>query len=109
MARVQLMSAVDLQKVIDAYVREPVASNDNAHPTVAVWARSPVQVPATHVNQFACQAMPATAQDCAHQLFAQLRSFDTQGVAYIWVETPPLSPEWDGVRDRLTRAATPTR
>ena len=109
MARVQLMSAVDLQKVIDAYVREPVSSNDNAHPTVAVWARSPVQVPATHVNQFACQAMPATAQDCAHQLFAQLRSFDTQGVAYIWVETPPLSPEWDGVRDRLTRAATPTR
>jgi L-threonylcarbamoyladenylate synthase len=53
--------------------------------------------------------MPATAQDCAHQLFAQLRSFDTQGVAYIWVETPPLSPEWDGVRDRLMRAATPTR
>jgi L-threonylcarbamoyladenylate synthase len=109
MASVQLMSAVDLQKVIDAYVREPVSSNDNAHPTVAVWARSPVQVPATHVNQFACQAMPATAQDCAHQLFAQLRSFDTQGVAYIWVETPPLSPEWDGVRDRLMRAATPTR
>ena len=109
MARVQLMSAVDLQKVIDAYVREPVASNDNAHPTVAVWARSPVQVPATHVNQFKCQAMPASAQDCAHQLFAQLRSFDTQGVAHIWVETPPLSPEWDGVRDRLTRAATPTR
>jgi L-threonylcarbamoyladenylate synthase len=108
-ACVQLMAAVDLQKAVDAYVREPVASNDNAHPTVAVWARSPVQVPATHVNQFACQAMPATAQDCAHQLFAQLRSFDTQGVAYIWVETPSLSPEWDGVRDRLMRAATPTR
>ncbi len=109
MARVQLMSAIDLQKAIDAYVREPVSSNDNAHPTIAVWARSPVQVPATHVNQFKCQAMPASAQDCAHQLFAQLRSFDTQGVAHIWVETPPLSPEWDGVRDRLTRAATPTR
>jgi L-threonylcarbamoyladenylate synthase len=109
MARVQLMSAVDLQKAIDAYVKEAVASNDNAAPTVAVWARSFVQVPATHVHQFACQAMPASAQDCAHQLFAQLRSFDTQGVAYIWVETPPLSPEWDGVRDRLMRAATPTR
>ncbi len=109
MARVQLMSAIDLQKAIDAYVREPVSSNDNAHPTIAVWARSPVQVPATHVNQFKCQAMPTSAQDCAHQLFAQLRSFDTQGVAHIWVETSPLSPEWDGVRDRLTRAATPTR
>nr|WP_315262695.1 L-threonylcarbamoyladenylate synthase [uncultured Limnohabitans sp.] len=109
MARVQLMSAVDLQKAIDAYVKEAVASNDNAAPTVAVWARSFVQVPATHVNQFACQAMPASAQDCAHQLFAQLRNFDSQGVVHIWVETPPLSPEWDGVRDRLTRAATPTR
>jgi len=68
-----------------------------------------VQVPVAHANHFKCQAMPASAQDCAHQLFAQLRSFDTQGVAHIWVETPPLSPEWDGVRDRLTRAATPTR
>ena len=109
MARVQLMSAIDLQKAIDAYVREAVASNGNAATTVAVWARSPVQVPSTHVNPFTCQAMPTSAQDCAHQLFAQLRSFDTQGVAHIWVETPPLSPEWDGVRDRLTRAATPTR
>jgi L-threonylcarbamoyladenylate synthase len=42
-------------------------------------------------------------------LFAQLRRFDAQGVAHIWVEIPPLTPEWDGVRDRLTRAAAPTR
>ena len=111
MARVQLMSAADLQKAIDAYANENVASHANAlaHPTVAVWARSPVQVPAAHVNQFTCQTMPASAQDCAHQLFAQLRSFDAQGVAHIWVEIPPHTPEWDGVRDRLTRAATPTR
>jgi len=53
--------------------------------------------------------MPPLANDCAHQLFAQLRSFDAQGVAHIWVEAPPPTPEWDGVRDRLTRAATPTR
>lgn len=111
MARVQLMSVVNLQNAIDAYTNEHVVSPANAfaHPTVAVWARSPVQVPANHMNQFTCQTMPASAQDCAHQLFAQLRSFDTQGVAHIWVETPPLSPEWDGVRDRLMRAATPTR
>jgi L-threonylcarbamoyladenylate synthase len=30
---------------------------------------------------------------------------DAQGVQLIWVETPPDAPEWDGVRDRLTRAA----
>ncbi|MEN9617855.1 MAG: hypothetical protein RL406_92 [Pseudomonadota bacterium] len=111
MARVQLMSAADLQKAIDAYANENAMSHANAlaHPTVALWARSSVQVPATHVNQFKCQIMPTSAQDCAHQLFAQLRSFDTQGVAHIWVEIPPHTPEWDGVRDRLTRAATPTR
>ena len=100
-AKVQLMSSVDLQQAMDAY-KDP-------HSTVAVWARNAVQVPAAHANQFKCQPMPVTAQDCAHQLFAQLRSFDAQGVAHIWVETPPFTPEWDGVRDRLTRAAAPTR
>jgi L-threonylcarbamoyladenylate synthase len=102
-AKVQLMSAIDLQKAMDAYAIEQVQD------AVAVWSRGAVQVPAASANQFKCQPMPTSAHDCAHQLFAQLRSFDTQGVAHIWVETPPPSPEWDGVRDRLTRAATPTR
>ena len=102
-ANVQLMSATDLQKAIDAFAKAPV------HPAVAVWSRSPVRLPDSSAHQFKCQSMPASAQDCAHQLFAQLRSFDAQGVAHIWVENPPQTPEWDGVRDRLTRAATPTR
>jgi L-threonylcarbamoyladenylate synthase len=96
------MSAADLQKAIGDAASATVG-------TVAIWSRSPVQVPDDSVNQFKFQFMPASAQDCAHQLFAQLRSFDTQGVAHIWVEIPPQTPEWDGVRDRLTRAATPTR
>jgi L-threonylcarbamoyladenylate synthase len=102
-AKVQLMSAADLQKAIYACAKAP------AHTTVAVWSRSPVHLPDSSAHQFKCQSMPASAHDCAHQLFAQLRSFDAQGVAHIWVESPPISPEWDGVRDRLTRAATPTR
>ena len=102
-AKVQLMLATDLQEAIDAWAKA------SAHPAVAVWSRSPVHVPASSAHQFKCQPMPTTAQDCAHQLFAQLRSFDAQGVAHIWVESPPQTPEWDGVRDRLTRAATPTR
>ncbi len=102
-AKVQLMPAIELQKAIDAHAK------GQAHGVVAVWSRSAVQVPAALAEQFKCQPMPASAQDCAHQLFAQLRRFDAQGVAYIWVETPPLTPEWAGVRDRLTRAATPTR
>jgi L-threonylcarbamoyladenylate synthase len=49
--------------------------------------------------------MPAQAADCAHELFAVLRALDAQGVALIWVQTPPDTPEWQGVRDRLQRAA----
>jgi L-threonylcarbamoyladenylate synthase len=49
--------------------------------------------------------MPDDAADTAQQLFAVLREFDAQGVRLIWVETPPETPEWEAVRDRLQRAA----
>ena len=41
----------------------------------------------------------------AGNMFKQMRDFDAAGVKLIWVETPPEAPEWDGVRDRLERAA----
>ena len=34
-----------------------------------------------------------------------LREFDAQGARLIWIETPPETPEWEAVRDRLQRAA----
>jgi L-threonylcarbamoyladenylate synthase len=34
-----------------------------------------------------------------------LRELDTEGRQLIWVEEPPATPEWEGVRDRLTRAS----
>ena len=49
--------------------------------------------------------MPDDPAEPARQLFAVLRDFDAQGVTLIWVEAPPDSPEWAGVRDRLQRAA----
>jgi L-threonylcarbamoyladenylate synthase len=104
-AKVQLMTALELQQAMDVYSFASLKATGR----VAVWSRSPVQIPAGSATHVDVQPMPQSANDCAHQLFAQLRSFDTQGVAHIWVETPPLTPEWDGVRDRLTRAATPTR
>ncbi len=51
------------------------------------------------------RAMPADAATVAHELFAVLRDFDAAGVSAIWVERPPPDPAWDGVRDRLQRAA----
>lgn len=49
--------------------------------------------------------MPADPAAAAHELFAVLRAFDEAAVAEVWVERPPPGPEWDGVRDRLERAA----
>jgi L-threonylcarbamoyladenylate synthase len=51
------------------------------------------------------RAMPANATQAAHEVFAVLRNFDARGVRSIWIETPPETPEWEGVRDRLQRAA----
>lgn len=51
------------------------------------------------------RVMPADAASAAHELFAVLRDFDIDGVQQIWVERPPAGPEWEGVRDRLQRAA----
>jgi L-threonylcarbamoyladenylate synthase len=31
--------------------------------------------------------------------------FDAAGASVIWVELPPSGTDWDGVRDRLQRAA----
>ena len=49
--------------------------------------------------------MPDDAAATAQQLFAVLREFDAQGAKLIWVEMPPATSEWEGVRDRLQRAA----
>ena len=107
-AQVQLMSTADMQHSIDAYGQE-APDRATVAGRVAVWSRTSVHVPDAHAAQILWQSMPQAAADCAHQLFAQLRDFDATGVAQIWVEIPPPSPDWDGVRDRLTRAATPSR
>jgi L-threonylcarbamoyladenylate synthase len=54
---------------------------------------------------FLWRGMPKQADLAAQQLFSVLRDFDARGVRNIWIETPPDLPEWEGVRDRLKRAA----
>ncbi len=51
------------------------------------------------------RVMPDNADDAARELFSTLRELELAGVAGIWVEQPPEAVAWDGVRDRLTRAA----
>jgi L-threonylcarbamoyladenylate synthase len=68
---------------------------------VAVYSRA--QLPAGLVCKW--QAQPSDPAAAAHELFAVLRSLDAAGASEIWVEAPPRDPAWDGVRDRLSRAA----
>ena len=49
--------------------------------------------------------LPRDPERAAHELFAKLRELDQTGVAEILVSKPPLGEAWDGVRDRLSRAA----
>ena len=68
---------------------------------VAVYSRL---VPAAGLG-WCHRVMPADAVAAAHELFAALRELDVTGVNAIWVERPPPADPWDGVRDRLDRAA----
>jgi L-threonylcarbamoyladenylate synthase len=92
-AKVRLMPGEQIQAALD------VLGQDAKH--IAVYTRT-TQRAARAVVQ---RRMPADAAACAQELFAVLRELDATGVKLIWVETPPEGAEWDGVRDRLQRAA----
>lgn len=51
-------------------------------------------------------AMPAEPAAYARLLYDALHRADRAGLDWIAVEAPPATPEWQGIRDRLTRAAT---
>ena len=95
-AKVRLMSSAEWQKALLAL--GPHTQN------LALWS---VQKPSHELMGAGLfwQAMPNHATQAAHDLFSVLRNFDSRGVRTIWIETPPETPEWEGVRDRLNRAA----
>ena len=68
---------------------------------LAVYSRSVRRAP----PGILLRVMPDRASEVAHELFAALRDFDARGARLIWVEAVPSGPEWEGVRDRLARAA----
>ncbi len=49
---------------------------------------------------------PRAVAGYAHDLYASLRRLDALNCALILVEAPPATPEWQGVNDRLKRAAS---
>ena len=96
-AKVRLMDAGALQAALD------VLGADAAAAHLAVYARTPLRAPAR--SSVLLRRMPDQAGAAAAELFAVLREFDDQGARLLWIETPPDTPEWEGVRDRLQRAA----
>ncbi len=101
-AKVRLMDAREMQTALDLLGGEPAAAAVEA-PSIAIYARTLLKIRSPHVLS---RRMPDAAVAAAQQLFAVLRELDDQSVKLIWVETPPTSPEWDGVRDRLQRASS---
>lgn len=50
-------------------------------------------------------ALPATPSGYAHDLYAALRMLDGAGADIILIEAPPSGQDWQGINDRLRRAA----
>jgi L-threonylcarbamoyladenylate synthase len=93
-AKVRLMDAKAIQTGLDLLGAEA------AH--LAIYARTPMHTRSTKV---VVRRMPDDAGAAAQQLFSALRGFDDANVRLIWIELPPPDTDWEGVRDRLQRAA----
>ncbi len=94
-AKVRLMTAQDINAKLLAL--GPHANN------LGLWTNERPEVSAGAGVLWREQAI--TAEKAAHDLFSVLRDLDARGVTQIWVQQPPDTPEWEGVRDRLQRAA----
>ncbi|MES2089790.1 MAG: L-threonylcarbamoyladenylate synthase [Pseudomonadota bacterium] len=108
-AKLRLMTEAQLSGALDLIEPELAAKAkadglNKAPPRIAVYSRS-LWAHRPSRPGVVQRSMPGDARLAAHDLFADLRELDALGVDLIWVETPSLDPAWDGVRDRLTRAA----
>ncbi len=93
-AKLRLMATPMLATALQMLAQESLS--------LAVYSRSLALNVAPRVRH---RRMPAQPEQAAQELFTVLRELDAEGVQLIWVEMPPPGPEWDGVRDRLQRAA----
>jgi L-threonylcarbamoyladenylate synthase len=93
-AKLRLMDAKALQTALD------ILGTDAKN--IAVYSRQQMKSASTTLI---FRRMPDDATQAAQQLFATLRELDQPDIKLIWVETPPEDAVWDGVRDRVTRAA----
>lgn len=100
-AKVRLLSAADIAEKLQAL--GPHANN------LGLWSTERPDNDQAMGSGLGAGVMwrqqATTAEQAAHDLFSVLRDLDARGVSQIWVQLPPDSPEWEGVRDRLQRSA----
>jgi L-threonylcarbamoyladenylate synthase len=94
-AKLRLMSAAQLRDALE------LLGPQAAQLRLAVYSRARLRIGRGIEHRL----MPNDPVGAAHELFAALRAFDARGAQLIWVEQPPEGAEWEGVRDRLSRAA----
>ncbi len=98
-ARLQLVAWHSTEE-LEALARESGAALETVH--VIAYRQIPTQ------GRFGRVAViPEDAEAYARAMYAELHACDEQGAALILVENPPETPEWEGIRDRLRRAAAP--
>jgi L-threonylcarbamoyladenylate synthase len=109
-ARVRLMESTALHTALQLLLPS-LGEAPGPGPVLAIYGRDlpPELARAAGARRLAERVlrrrMPDDATAAAQELFAVLRELDATGVPLIWVEAPPVDATWDGVRDRLQRAA----
>jgi L-threonylcarbamoyladenylate synthase len=121
------VSRSEIQEVIGTVVSQAHAEVSGAHPSPGMHPqhyspRTPLilvnggiipahgsgvylQLRRTPSHAATVVLMPADAREYASRLYATLHKIDQQAYDWIAVDAPEESPEWEGVLDRLKRAA----
>ncbi len=104
-----LISQTDIEAVIGPVETGTGAESPGQHPkhysprTKVILGDSPQTGTGARLDATNMPAEPAAWAEC---LYRRLHDLDREGLDWIAIELPPDMPEWAGVRDRLTRAAS---
>jgi L-threonylcarbamoyladenylate synthase len=86
----------------DAQLKRQLSEFDIASEQIHVIAHTHIPGPA---DLGRICVIPHDAEAYARALYAELHCCDQEGARLIVVEEPPAAAEWQGIRDRLERAA----
>jgi L-threonylcarbamoyladenylate synthase len=104
-----------LEKHYSPRARVLLSNWNNSKQARDIILRNGAKAEATHVIAYekipadagfaAVAVIPHDPEAYARALYAELHRCDDAGAKFILIEMPPATPEWEGIRDRLRRAA----